>query len=316
MQNRTQKPGTGPARKRKRTAGLIVGVKPTAVVQRSNRRENRQNGKHHHSAKAHNLNKSAKIKSPKAGARKVYNRKMKRYNVCYTDDEVHKLLETLPNVPDEELDFTVQPEVAKNSNVRLVTSKVVGVRHAEKPVNTPQNIPTYATIDPAIISVGVKPTLIVEQPATLIRFLARLGLYELSRVDIALEENHRTYENSSLANIRKTIDKKSPINVDTKLYNFLKVHRHTTYENRDVKMEHYRNLAKKYVAITSSTLTMTNQQSAVMTHTISRAVDDSVDVILQQPTLQKNKNKLIKIFRNFLSPQARQLNKVLSKQLF
>jgi len=179
----------------------------------------------------------------------------------------------------------------------------------------PKTHKNYAEIDPAIISVGIKPTIIVENAGAMKKFFAKLGLYELARIDLNETTNHLTYSADALDGIRDTIDKFNPIDIDNKLYNFLKLHKHSSYENRNVKLEHFTNLAKRYINITSSSVTLTTIQSSIMLHTISRAVDDCVDEILKQPLKHRVRNGFLNIFRNFFSPQRRLKNRQITMLL-
>lgn len=348
MPKQIKYPGTVPARKRKQNVELIVGVKSTTFNKQSQCLQKHQKDKLPSSNESHikdNSNKEIFLKpklEPNGKNIKTLSKNVKRRGphrrkskcVKLTDKQIYNLLDKLPPIPlsDEEIIAclkklppipTLCPETKCFIEIDVpctdgdisTNTRIDHVEKVEIKTFEHRKFDNYVEIDPSIISVGLKPTLIVESPGTITKFLARLGLYELARIDIARDENFHTVEESDLINMRKTIDENNVIEVDNKLYNYIKLYRHSSYENRAIKLEHYRNIAKKYVSTTSNSITMTTQQTNVMTHTIARAVDDFVDDLLSQQTLSRKRNSVMKVIRNFFSPRHRQLNKEIAKSL-
>lgn len=144
----------------------------------------------------------------------------------------------------------------------------------------------YVLCDPAIISIGPYcPRVDVDDDAsTLTKLRKLLGIRlkcdEDRYFDITDVHNNSRYKLADIPNIVEKIDKPGVFHIDEKLFNYLRLNRHSKYENQSVKLEHYTSLAKRYVATTSNAISLTTEQAGVFRYTIAKAAADRTDEVL------------------------------------
>lgn len=251
MPKQNKEPGAVTCNKRKQAAGLIVNRKITAAVT-----ESQPNGK-----SKNFLRKSVRY----SGKSKSQNLDSKRIGGAF-------------NVTPVAPKLTIQTKNSENEKVK------------------------YILCDPAIVSIGPYcPRVDVDDDASLfaklrnvlgIRLKCASMLTKLRKLlgirlkcddryfDITDVHNNSRYKLEDIPNIVEKIDQPGVFHIDEKLFNYLRLNRHSKYENQSVKLEHYTSLAKRYVATTSNAISLTTEQAGIFRYTIAKAAADRTDEVL------------------------------------
>jgi len=155
-------------------------------------------------------------------------------------------------------------------------------------------------------SVTLEKNLVMKRASLVDRFLIRCGLLRQARINVAEVENQENFSSSDKPGLRKALDKKGVLEINTDLAAYIITNRHATYTNRSEKLEHFTALYSKWCV--SKKLQPDYRRAILDKHTIGRIVDEQVSDLLTSPMNYK-KPKIRAVIQAFLSPSKRFTNR-------